>query len=161
MNSRAALKIGLDYHGVIDVRPEYFAAFCREAMSRGYEIHIITGGPYKNVAEDLLRRRIPYSKIFAIMDYYEAKGQMVCFDDGSCHIPDNLWNAAKAEYCRQEGINLHIDDSSEYIKWFTTPYCRFDQGSDDCIAGPDMRVDFSENPTVALERIRQIIEAQS
>ena len=53
MTDKVQLKIGLDYHGVVNVRPEYFAAFAREAFRRGHEVHIITGGPYKVVEEQL------------------------------------------------------------------------------------------------------------
>ena len=45
MTSADKLKIGLDFHGVITDNPEYFKVFANEALRRGYEIHIISGGP--------------------------------------------------------------------------------------------------------------------
>lgn len=158
MSKISPLKIGLDFHGVINVRPDYFASFCTEALKREHEIHIITGGPARNVAEKLALLKVPYSKIFAIQDYYAERGQITYYQDGSYHIPDHLWNEAKAEYCRRAEINLHIDDSFEYIKWFTTPYCHFQEKQDNCITENDLQVDFSAPPAAALNRIEQIIK---
>lgn len=70
------IKIGLDFHGVITKHPEYFSEFCRCALSRGYEIHIITGGPQKVVEEYLRKHQILYTVIFAILDFYDAKGDV-------------------------------------------------------------------------------------
>lgn len=45
MTNADKLKIGLDFHGVITDNPEYFKVFANEALRRGYEIHVISGGP--------------------------------------------------------------------------------------------------------------------
>lgn len=39
------LKIGLDFHGVINTNPSYFKDFTEYAEARGHRIYIITGGP--------------------------------------------------------------------------------------------------------------------
>ena len=38
------LKIGLDFHGVINTNPSYFKDFTEYAEARGHRIYIITGG---------------------------------------------------------------------------------------------------------------------
>ncbi len=159
MTDKVQLKIGLDYHGVVNVRPEYFAAFAREALRRGHEVHIITGGPYKVVEEQLKKQHIVYTRIFAILDYYDARGEVTYFENGEYHIPDKLWDSAKAEYCSAEGINMHIDDSREYIKWFTTPYCHYENSGEECITENGRRVDFNTPPAEALDRIEQIVSS--
>ena len=54
------LKIGLDYHGVVDQHLQYFASFCQFAKQRKHQIHIITGGPKTDVEEYLRNNQIPY-----------------------------------------------------------------------------------------------------
>ncbi len=159
MNKKVKIKIGLDYHGVINMHPEYFSAFAQEALARGAEIHIITGGSEQEVASNLKNWNIPYSKIFSIPDYYKAKGKVIYFSDGAYKIPDDLWDKAKAEYCNLEGINMHIDDSQEYIKWFTTPYCRYDGKNPQCITEDGHIIDFSAPPSEVLDCIERFIAA--
>lgn len=159
MNKKVKIKIGLDYHGVINMHPEYFSAFAQEALARGAEIHIITGGSEQEIASNLKNWNIPYSKIFSIPDYYKAKGKVIYFSDGAYKIPDDLWDKAKAEYCNLEGINMHIDDSQEYIKWFTTPYCRYDGKNPQCITEDGHIIDFSAPPSEVLDCIERFIAA--
>ena len=45
--------------------------------------------------------------------------------NGGFYIDDYLWNKAKGDYCRNENVGLHIDDSAIYGKYFTTPYAHF------------------------------------
>lgn len=69
MNKPLPLKIGLDFHGVINDNPVYFSRFTAEAVRRGYEVHIITGGPSHKVKELLDKWNICYTAVFAILDY--------------------------------------------------------------------------------------------
>ena len=68
------IKIGLDFHGVITDNPTYFSKFTQEAITRGYEIHIITGGPADVVKVMLDEWKINYTTIFAILDFSLWKG---------------------------------------------------------------------------------------
>lgn len=151
------LKIGIDYHGVIDQHPEYFALFCKEAISRGHKIYVITGGPSKDVAVKLGEFNNPYNEIFAIVDFYGQSSLMNFSDDGKYKISDELWNKAKGEYCRKEKIDIHIDDSQEYIKWFTTPYCLYNKKENKCKMPKRGFIDFSYLPAKAVDMIEQII----
>ena len=157
MTKQVKLKIGLDYHGVITVHPEYFSKFAKDVLARKGEIHIITGGTKKEVVAQLKDWNIPFSKIFSIPDYYKAKGEVIYFSDGEYKIPDDLWDKAKAEYCNLEGINMHIDDSKEYVKWFTTPYCRYDGTNPQCVTEDGHIIDFNSPPSKVLNDIERII----
>lgn len=155
--NKKKIRIGLDYHGVITAHPQYFSTFAQEALARGAEIHIITGGTKKEVVAHLKDWNIPFSKIFSIPDYYQAKGEAIYFSNGEYKIPDDLWDKAKAEYCNFEGINMHIDDSREYVKWFTTPYCRYDGKNPQCITEDEHVIDFNAPPSEVLNCIEQVI----
>lgn len=154
------LKIGLDFHGVINDRPGYFARFTRAAIRKGYEIHVITGGPLELVRQTLEQWGVAYTEIFAILDYYDANGEVRYFENGEYKIPDKLWDTAKAEYCAVNGINVHVDDSSVYVKWFTTPYCHYDSSGSSCTAVNGTKIDFSASPLTALHQIEKMISTQ-
>ena len=72
-------------------------------------------------------------------------------------MPAQLWDTAKAEYCMTHGINMHIDDSSQYVKWFSTPYCHYDENSKTCKMPNALSVDFSQTPEKALQEIEQAV----
>lgn len=150
------LKIGLDYHGVIDQNPIYFGKLCTEARKRGHKIYIITGGPLAKVRQDLASDHISYDFIFAISDYYQALGKIEQAEDGSLIVPKYLWNIAKAEFCRRNHINIHIDDSSDYLHWFSTPFCLYDKRGNVCHMSPGISFNFSQSPKSAVISMEQI-----
>ncbi len=144
-------KIGVDFHGVINIRPDFFREFCREALKIGLEVYIISGGPRETILAYLNQYQIPYTKLWCIYDYYEQRHQVEFYDDGSFHIDNELWNKAKAEYCKEQNICVHIDDSAIYGREFATPYCRYDEQSNSCILkGNKISL---ENPAQALQQI--------
>ncbi len=161
MADNPRLKIGLDYHGVISRHSDYFAAFAAEAVRRGHQIYIITGGPESAIAQKLRRFNLPYAEIFAIYDYYKDSRFIKYLPNGDWHIPDELWDKAKGEYCRAHKINIHIDDSEKYIRWFSTPYCRFSSRSQSCVLKSGAEIDFSLSPAAALDNIEAAVRALS
>lgn len=151
------LKIGLDYHGVIDQRPKYFSRFCSAARKRGHKIYVITGGPAVKVKEYLKRFHVSYDFIFAISDYYQALGRAVQDASGELVVPKSLWNSAKADFCRRNHINFHIDDSKEYQHWFTTPFCLYDEKWGICRFSSEIKINLNENPENVLKQLENIL----
>lgn len=152
------LKIGLDFHGVITKHPKYFSAFSQAVKERGYELHVITGGPRQAVENYLKRHKIFYSTVFAILDFYDAQGEVEHFSNGEFKVPEKLWNSAKAEYCIAKGINIHIDDSNQYAKWFTTPFCHYDSKTQKCRIGDCITIDFDKEVNEVLEQIDEMVK---
>ena len=118
-------KIGIDFHGVINTDPNFFKDLACVFLQNNISIHIISGGPSDYISEYLQKYHIPYSQIWCIYDYYDNKGLITTHEDGSFYMDDELWNKAKADYCRQNEICVQIDDSSVYGTYFTTPYCQY------------------------------------
>ena len=156
MNS-LKLKIGLDYHGVIDQKPDCFSLFCHQARKRGHLIYIITGGPITKVKHYLKDINVEYDFIFAIYDYYQTLGDYIETKDGKIEIPDEKWNIAKAKFCSQNKIDIHIDDSKEYLQWFTTPFCLYDKQSNICTIKSKVTLDFNDDPYKVINQIEQIL----
>lgn len=122
-------KISFDFHGVINKHPAFFKQLSSEFMRRGFEIYIVSGGPFDDIKKYLSSNKIPYTAIWCIFDHYEQKDKITVFADGSFHMNDILWDEAKAVYCLKHNICLHIDNSEIYKKYFTTPYCLYDAES--------------------------------
>ncbi len=144
-------KIGVDFHGVINAKPDFFREFCREALKFGLEVYIISGGPRETILAYLNQYQIPYTKLWCIFDYYEQRHQVEFYDDGSFHVDDELWNKAKAEYCKEHNICIHIDDSVIYGREFATPYCRYDEKANSCVLNGQQI--YLANPAQALSQI--------
>jgi hypothetical protein len=88
------LKIGLDFHGVINTNPSYFKDFTEYAEARGHRIYIITGGPAAKISSFLNAWGIRYTELFAILDYYAARGEVKFFSAGNpavCKKTDINW----------------------------------------------------------------------
>ena len=150
------LKIGLDFHGVINTHPSYFKDFTQAATSRGHEIYIITGGPADKIACFLRGWGICYQDLFAILDYYTARGEVTFFQDGSFHVDDKLWNTAKARFCKKYDIDIHIDDSKIYGQSFSTPYCCYNSQRNECTVNDKYIINFklpAEESIIQLEHI--------
>ncbi len=155
------LKIGIDYHGVITANPEFFKDFNTLALARGIQIYILSGGFEKDITDFLRQHQIPYSHIWSLADYFDKNKQLTYLPDGSFKVDDKLWNAAKAEYCEQHGINFHIDDSVLYGEHFTTPFCLYDVKNKTCCLRNDnsVCVDFDKPAQEVLEQILVALSA--
>lgn len=156
MTNSHKLKIGLDYHGVIDLNPKYFAEFCTKAKQRNHDIYIITGGPKTLVDYNLKKNHVLYDMCFAVSDYYQAKNKIIQKTTGEFIVPDNLWNMAKADFCRRSHINIHIDDSLKYINWFSTPYCYYDKNTNKGYISPGLEINFNNSAEDVLHKIESI-----
>jgi hypothetical protein len=118
------LKIGIDIHGVIDLKPAFFRTFIDRARANGHEIHIITGGQKKpKLLNQLKDLGINYDYFFSVSDFLIEQGVPVHFEDSNNPWFDiDQWNKIKSMYCAKQEINIHIDDSDQYGKYFITPY---------------------------------------
>jgi hypothetical protein len=125
-------KIGLDLHGVIDALPDFFKFLSNSVINSGGEVHIITGGSWtKELENELNSIGIKWTHKFSVYDHLIDKNVPVVgeykFPDGTIQkrFEDGHWDMVKAEYCFQNNINLHIDDTLIYNEHFKTPFCRF------------------------------------
>lgn len=124
------MKIGLDIHGVLNEKPEFFLKLTRAIMEAGGEVHIISGPPAEQVLEELADRgflaAIHFTDIFSIVDYHKVLGTPMTQDSkGNWHMDHYAWDRTKADYCLKHSIDLMLDDSDAYDYFFKTPYARF------------------------------------
>ena len=161
METKKSFKIGLDFHVVINTRPSYFKDFTEYAEAAGHQIYVITGGPANAIESFLKAWGIKYTGLFTILDYYAAEGKVTYFPDGHFKIPDELWDTAKAKYCRQHKIDIQIDDSEVYGRAFVTPFCRYNESSHNCQLARNIVVNLALPPRDALIQIEKALDALS
>ena len=121
------MKIGLDVHGVIDANPKFWAEFTTTMLLAGHDIHIITGPPITDEFKARLDGYgVKWTHIFSIVDHHCAIGTGVWQDAaGFWYTHPWAWDKTKADYCAENQIDLHIDDSDVYGYFFKTPYAKF------------------------------------
>src|ERR1035437_1007114 len=139
-STSVGLKLGLDFHGVIDAIPETFAFLTQAIVKNGGEVHIITGGSIaippltgfkgeheQDIVAELKKFGVVYTHIFSIRDYHDELDTPktgVHAKYGFPTISDEEWDRTKGDYCRYHNIGLHIDDTLVYNDHFTTPFAR-------------------------------------
>lgn len=128
MKERIMIKIGIDVHGVADRCPHFFSQLSRILVENGHEVHILTGAEHTKELEHEIRNvlRLSFTHFFSTTTHHKRIGTEITYIDGNPYMDNKTWNMAKAEYCREHGIELHIDDSDVYGKYFKTPYAKFD-----------------------------------
>jgi hypothetical protein len=129
--SSAKFKLGLDIHGVVDSMPEFFSFLTDSFIKNGGEVHIITGGQWNEDFESLLNNLgVKWTHKFSVYDHLIETGSTIIgeiqFPDGTIQkkFENGAWDDVKANYCRENNISLHIDDTLIYNNFFTTPFAR-------------------------------------
>ena len=124
-------KLGLDLHGVIDALPDSFAFLSNAVISFNGEVHILTGGTWDKKLENQLKSfGINWTHSFSVYDELLRRETKIVgeiqFPDGTIQkkFEDGAWDKIKGEYCRENNISLHIDDTLIYNEHFTTPFAR-------------------------------------
>ncbi len=120
------IRLGIDIHGVADTFPDFFSKLSRELVNQGHEVHIITGAEHTRSLEHYLKNQLDlaWTHLFSVTTYHKREGSEVTYIDGNPYMDSRLWNRSKAEYCRNNAIELHLDNSDIYGKYFSTPYAR-------------------------------------
>lgn len=121
--------IGFDIHGVLTSSPSRFRKMTKIFVESGIDVHFITGARHRDAIKELqymgFKNNVHYTHFFSILDHHMDNGVQVRYENNNPYIDDDLWNTTKAKYCEENNIDLHIDDTAEYGKYFTTPFCHY------------------------------------
>ena len=127
----SSFNLGLDVHGVIDAMPEFFAFLTDSFIKNGGEVHILTGGHWDEEFDKQLKDYgVKWTHKFSVYDHLIKTGTNIVgeiqFPDGTIQqkFEDGAWDHVKADYCKQNNISLHIDDTLIYNDFFETPFAR-------------------------------------
>ena len=118
-------KIGLDLHGVIDKEPIAYISFAKHILEdQKGEVYIITGSSLTDgsVEKELLELSKGYkfwTSIVSINDELLKTEENWRIDKyGRPSFDEIKWNRFKGNYCEENKIDLHVDDTLEYKKYF-------------------------------------------
>ncbi len=117
------MKIGLDIHGVINKNPEKLIPFANEMRKDGHLVYIITG---ETISDSLIYELLEYNngekfwdKLISIQDTLLENGCLYYINEfGRPAFDELLWNSFKGKYCEENSIDIMIDDTPEYGKYF-------------------------------------------
>lgn len=122
-------KIGLDIHGVISSNPEFFSQLTKDLISAGWEVHILTGPTKKKALAEIKDFNISYTHFFSIEDYHLEKKTPILYDElGNPWLDSETWDKTKGQYCEENKISLHLDDTGRYKKYFKTDFALYQHG---------------------------------
>ena len=156
------LKISVDYHGVITSNPIFFKAFNQLALNENIKIIVLSGAHNVDVKAYLEKNHIPYTYVWSLLDDFKQRNLVAFNDDGSFHVADDIWNKAKARYCKEQNIDLHIDDSMLYGLYFQTPFCLYTPTEQKCqILKENIPIDFNQSAQKVLDEIIKALEGIS
>ena len=115
------LRVGIDIHGVIDKRPKFFARFTKRLHEQGHRVFIITGGQGKpKLIKQLLDWDIKFDYFFSITDHHVDMGTEMYFKDpDNPFMDEEVWNRTKGDYCKENKIDIMIDDTKDYQPFMT------------------------------------------
>jgi len=121
------LKIGLDVHGVADANISFFSRLTALLVENGHEVHILTGSEHSPELERHLREdlHLRWTHLFSITSHHKNRGTEITYINGNPNMDEDTWNSTKADYCRKHGIELHLDDSPVYGRFFETPFAKY------------------------------------
>lgn len=113
------LKLGLDFHGVIDTFPEYMSLLSTLLVEAGHEVHIVTGLKRDSGIEaELDKFGIKFTHYFSIVEQLESDGVTIIWRDGLPYADKIYWDIAKRDYCQKNDIDMMLDDSPVYRDTF-------------------------------------------
>jgi len=125
-------KLGLDFHGVLDLEPGLFIGLANRVHEMKGEVHIITGESlyYDGIEKKLLNlnRGVQFwDKIVSIQDELKKTVYKIGINIHGRDIYDEMsWDSFKGYYCEENEITLHIDDTLRYSEYFYTPFYYYD-----------------------------------
>jgi len=132
---RDKLKIGIDVHGVLDTYPEVIIPMMRMFRIMGHKNIIISGPTLSMIEKDLKKipgmenhNKYPFlvEGICSVVDFLKANGYKTWKDDdGNVWAAEEDWWTSKAKICKDEEIDILIDDSRRYESAFKLINTRF------------------------------------
>jgi len=133
IESTAAIRIGVDLHGVIDNNVVLFKALSEILLLNKevpIEIYVISGPPKEDVLIELdglqLYKNINYTDIYTIVDFLKSKGVKMWLDHkNTWWASDEDWWGAKAKICDQLCIDVMIDNTDRYKQYFNNISTKF------------------------------------
>lgn len=126
------MKIGIDFHGVIDDDIKLAKAVLTKLMIETLHIAIyVISGPPKVDMEKYLNgygfyQEVHFDEVLSIVDFLKARDVKMWTDEkGRWWASDKDWWSSKAEICEAHNIDIMIDDNERYQQYFKNKKTKF------------------------------------
>jgi hypothetical protein len=123
--------ISIDFFGSLNKDYELWSDFLEEIRRDGVKVHIISGLWLPDLANKLEAAKYyqdtHYDYIHSILNYLSSVGEDTFYDEGtdSWYSTQEAWWSAKAEICRLNRIQVHLDSDIRFKESFLNVPTRF------------------------------------
>jgi hypothetical protein len=118
------MRIGLDFHGVIDRFPDEISILTKRWINLGHQIYIVTGESEITATVKVEALHVPYTHFFSIVDYHKGIGTPMELRDSGWWMDQETWDRTKGDYATVAGLHFHFEDTLKYAPWFPSS-CTF------------------------------------
>jgi len=126
------MKLGLDIHGVLDTNPYLFINMAGMVKASGGIVYIITGS---SLDEDLTALLLKlnggikfWDHLISVQDGLMRDVKPIGYNKYKRPVwDDGTWDRFKGDFCFENKIDLHIDDTIRYKKYFKTPFLHYEK----------------------------------
>ena len=125
-----------DLHGVCDKDPGLFIKIMRQLKINNHIVGILTGEEITpTLTSQIKKLGLQYDLLLSIVSYHKSIGTKIEYinnDPRQPKIKDDIWDQTKAQICSIVGVNVHVDDSYIYGKYFRsidTEYLHFSEST--------------------------------
>lgn len=113
------MKIGIDFHGVIDQFPKIWIPIMTSLIKDGHEVHILTGARQETFQKEMKKIGwdIPHTHFFSVSDFIQNHypDQIDLTDPDRPLVADKtLWDSIKGHYAKDKQLDAIIDDTPHY-----------------------------------------------
>jgi hypothetical protein len=71
-----------------------------------------------------------WDDVFLVPSFLKDKTEPLFYENENPVFDDYDWYRVKAKYCSENNINFHIDNNSEYLMFFNTPFILYNGNKD-------------------------------
>ena len=119
------MKIGFDLHCVLNINPKEFQSLLKELVQDHHEIIVVSGPQISEVIEELtnlgFHAGTHYHEVLSVVTYLKHEGIEMWQDEkGTWWANDDDWWQSKARICKQNNINVMVDDHHQYGRYFAS-----------------------------------------
>ena len=118
----------VDFHGVIDVNPDFFRSFMENLVQTGNKVIICSGARMSELNEKLpdfgLIEGVHYNEKISVTDYLESilPETEIEYDlNNNIWVDEVIWWSTKGKFCRKYHVDVIIDDSEFYLVYVKPP----------------------------------------
>jgi len=122
------VRIGFDFHGVLEKYPNVFKPLIQLLDAIGAEVCVVSGPTLDEIDGELTKYGYNdgIASIHSVIDFLKQNNVKTWQDEkGTWWAADEDWWSSKAKMCKENDIDIMIDDSEKYAPYFDSVKTEF------------------------------------